>query len=356
MKSVHVKTIAAKQEDLIFLGFAILLSISLIVVGCDRGRSAAGKRSGAGQVGLVPESVESGSSASTIATPASDVAGQSSPTTAQPVVSPVAGSGVEYSAAESAYFAGNYAEAGRLFESYIGAHPRSVEGNYMLGLSRWKQGELKPAEAALRQSLELRPEHVKALVNLARVLVDDGRAQEALEPAAKAVDLDPANGAAQRVRGRVFHTLGMTEQAIASYEQALTIDDRDAWALNNLGLLLLEENRFEEAIPPLARATQIGGEVACFHNNLGIALERTGHFGAAAVAYGQALAADSTYSKAATNLARVEGLKEQPGLAEIDLASLGAGFRVKSKPVEEGPVVSDGQVAGGEEGEPSTPR
>ena len=64
-----------------------------------------------------------------------------------------------------------------------------------------------------------------------------------------------------------------------------------------------------------------------FQNNLGQALERLGHVGQAKKAYEAALAADSTYGKASTALARVTGLTEVPGAVEVDLATLADEFR-----------------------------
>ena len=116
-------------------------------------------------------------------------------------------------------------------------------------------------------------------------------------------------------------------------------------------VLLIEDNLddirlFEEALYPLARATEVRDDVAVFHNNLGAALERTGHFVAAADAYGAVLDLDSSYEKAVVSLARVEGLEEQPGARNVDLAALASQFVADMKgwypPVAK--VPSDGEV------------
>ena len=65
-------------------------------------------------------------------------------------------------------------------------------------------------------------------------------------------------------------------------------------------------------MPLLARAVELKKDVPAFHNNLGMALEHTGHFSAAAAAYGGALTANADYDKARRNLARVEIVKEDP--------------------------------------------
>ena len=75
--------------------------------------------------------------------------------------------------------------------------------------------------------------------------------------------------------------------------------------MNNLGFVLIQAGRFDEAVPALARAVELRDGIAMFHNNLGIALERSGYPGTAAKAFSRALEIDSSYAKAATNLARV---------------------------------------------------
>jgi len=63
-----------------------------------------------------------------------------------------------------------------------------------------------------------------------------------------------------------------------------------------------------------------------FHNNLGIALERTGHYSAAAEAYGAVLAQDSAYDKASVSLARVARFKDDPSTTPVDLSALARQF------------------------------
>jgi len=319
METAKLRTIGL---NLVMAGMA-----GLLIAGCGRDKSPEAKSTGQTQSkspAPVPELVSTPSPV------------QGDPSTSQVTVEkpapPVAAS---YAEAEAAYFDGRYAEAAGLFQSYTAAHPDNVIGHYMLGLSLWKDGKGKEAEVAFNRTLELKPTHVKSLTNLARVLLDEGRAEEALPLINRAVDIDPGNGDALRVRGRAYHNLGMAEQAIDSYRKAIALNDQDTWALNNLGLVLIETGRPEEAVAPLARATRIKSGVAVFHNNLGIALEQAGRYGAAARAFTAALEADSSYSKATTNLARVEALKEDPGLAELDLTALGDGFRVESVPVPE---------------------
>jgi Tfp pilus assembly protein PilF len=213
-----------------------------------------------------------------------------------------------------------------MFDVYTKSHEKNAWGFYMLGLSAWRSGQLDRARSAFDDALALDPRHVKSLVNASRVLLESDEPADAEGYLAKAIEIDPASGDAYRVMGRTRALMGNAEGALDAYRTALAIDPEDTWSMNNMGLVLIQQGRFEEALRPLARATQLDEGVATFENNLGIALERTGHYGAAAQAYGAALAADSSYGKAAASLARVEGRDDEPGVEPVTVADLGDAF------------------------------
>lgn len=258
----------------------------------------------------------------------------------EPVAGPPA-QPVTYAEAEAAFMAGSYREAAGMFAAYIDDHPLNAWGHYMLGLSEWRAGNLHDAESAFLQALNLDPDHQKSLINVTRVRMELDEFDGALESVTKAVEADPASVKAHRVMGRVLHNLGRRNDAIDAYAGALALRDTDIWALNNYGLLLIEAERFSEAIPPLARAVEQDPGIAVIQNNLGVALERTGYFRAAAVAYADALAADSTYAKAAISKERAEGLVLTQSLPEPDLAALAQGFTV---PVSGSAVASTDEI------------
>ncbi len=235
---------------------------------------------------------------------------------------------VTYAMAEKAYFERRYEEAGDMFGIYTDEHPANAWGFYMLGLSEWKAGDNDAAAEAFAFALEIKPDHTKSLINYGRVLLEQGRMDEAKAQIKLALAANPGNTAATRVLGRIQHNQGLLEEAAASYLAVLQAKENDAWSLNNLGLILIEQGRYEEALPVLAKAVQIEPGVACFQNNLGAALERNGHFAASGEAYAAALEADSDYEKADISLARVSELTEAEDILPVDLAALAAGFRV----------------------------
>jgi Tfp pilus assembly protein PilF len=235
-------------------------------------------------------------------------------------------SSVSYETAESTYLARRYDEATAMFVSYTERKPDNPWGHYMLGLSAWKSGDLDRARAALERSLELDPSHVKTLLNLGRVLLEQDRAGEAKERVEAALALDSTSGEVHRMLGRVHSALGQPDEAIDAYRTALSVEPTDAWAMNNLALIFIQQERHGEALGPLARAVQLRPGAPVFQNNLGIALERTGQIDAARASYRAAIAADSTYRKAQASLARLEGVERDPAVPAVELSVLADAF------------------------------
>ena len=82
---------------------------------------------------------------------------------------------------EEAYRARKYADATAIFERYTERRPANPWGHYMLGLSAWKSGDLAKSEQAFGKALSIDPHHVKSLVNLSRVFIDQKRHDEAVD-------------------------------------------------------------------------------------------------------------------------------------------------------------------------------
>ena len=213
---------------------------------------------------------------------------------------------VVYTDAESIFRRGRYDESAEMFGVYAAENPTNAFGHYMHGLSAWKSGDHETAEAALTRAVELNGETVKMRTNLGRVLLERGRAAEALPHLEKAVELEPTSHEVWRVLGNVYAGMGRSVDAVDSYRQALMLNDHDAWTMNNYGLVLIRIGRYDEALRPLARAVELVPLSATFQNNLGIALERTGELESARAAFAAALVADSAHVKAAASLERVE--------------------------------------------------
>ena len=243
---------------------------------------------------------------------------------------------VSLTEAEQVYREKRYDDAAALFATYADQHPNNPWGHYMLGLSSGKAGTLERAESSFVRAHELDPKHVKTLLNLSRVHLDQNRPKDALVRVKEALVLDSTSGESYRLMGRVRSSLNQPNDAIAAYRLALSRDPNDVWSMNNMGLLLIQQGKNEEALGPLARATQLDSTVAVFQNNLGIALEHTGRFTLATQAYKSAIVVDGGYTKAKLSLARVEGRKEDPSVTPVELATLAESFDREIRGVQMG--------------------
>jgi Flp pilus assembly protein TadD len=270
------------------------------------------------RVGNIPDQASSPAltDAPSVATPVS------STETTQPVLS----GPVSFEQGETAFHERRYEEAVAVFTAYTEQKPGNGWGFYMLGLSEWKTGHPDRAVTAFEHVLQTDSTHQKTLLNLSRVLLETGKAEDGLARAQRVVQLDSGLAEGWRLVGRALSDLGRTDDAVTAYRRALVLDPNDTWSMNNLGMIYLNAGRSTEALPPFARATELAPERAVFQNNLGMALERSGQVTAAAIAYRAAIAANTTYGNAITSLARVESRTEANEIVLVDLAALAKGF------------------------------
>lgn len=243
------------------------------------------------------------------------------PTTAVAASGAAAPVTVSYADGEAAYRAGQYRDAESLFAAYTTSKPENVWGQYMLGLSAWKAGDLDRASAAFDAALALDSTHLKSLLNSARVDLERNRPADARERIARALAVDSTSGDALRLLARALDQAGETDSAVAVYHELLVRNEQDVWAMNNLGVIRIESGDYDAAIPPLARATQVRPGSPVFQNNLGTALEGAGYLASARDAYAAALQADSGYHKAAVSLERVSGLIGHEASDTVDLGA-----------------------------------
>jgi len=300
------------------MAFGTMLSVAIIAVGCGDNIGGSSRSDTASQstpqrdsqLQVVPARTTTDTSTSE----------------GDPASEPAITREVSYAEAEEAYTERRYDEAANLFEAYTRTNGSDSWGHYMLGLSEWKSGDRNAAETAFREALEIDRGHAKSWVNLARVLIELDRSDEALTAVDEAVAVDPDSNPAFRTKGRALDELGRGDEAEEAYMTALRFDEEDAWAMNNLGLVHIRAERFGDALPPLARAVELRDDVAVFYNNLGITLERLGDYASAIEAYSSAVAIDSSHAAAAANLARVESLEPDSTVEPFDLGQMAVQF------------------------------
>jgi tetratricopeptide (TPR) repeat protein len=137
---------------------------------------------------------------------------------------------------------------------------------------------------------------------VAMMLLDQGRANEALPYAQRDVEIAPEQCFSHMTLGSVLRRLGRQQEAMAQDEQAFRLNDNPALAHCNLGVALAQTGKIEEAIAHFEQALQIKPDYAEAHYNLGIALAQTGKIEEAIAHFEQALRVKHDYAEAHYNL------------------------------------------------------
>ena len=114
-----------------------------------------------------------------------------------------------------------YSPTARLaFDELVTRFPEEPNTHYAKGVFLMTIEETPAAIACFRRVLAMQPNHVSAMLQIAFQLIKEGRYEEALPEAEKAVQVEPEFFATHNALGRVLLELGETDRAIASLEKA----------------------------------------------------------------------------------------------------------------------------------------
>lgn len=124
----------------------------------------------------------------------------------------------------------------------------------VLGLTQMAAGQVEAGRDELERAVKSDPSSVAARIELATKLIDDGRAEEALEHARRAADLAVAGDLPEYEKVAAFWLLGWTHYVLADWRKsakasgkALDIDPSVVAVRFNLGLALLHGGHVEDA-------------------------------------------------------------------------------------------------------------
>ena len=148
--------------------------------------------------------------------------------------------------------------------------------HHMLGLVWRDRGDDLLAQRALERSLALHPNNVPALRLLAEVLFRQGKTDQALPLAAKAVRLDPLRANNYVWLARVSGRAGHRQEAIAAWEKVLELEGETADVLEALGMEYAYAGGWEAAVAHLERAERLQADKPQLAGNLGSLYIQTG--------------------------------------------------------------------------------
>lgn len=149
---------------------------------------------------------------------------------------------------------------------------RSAREMLQEGLGFHRAGSLQEASDCYAEILRLDPANAEACFYMASVSLQQGRFDDAIKSAQRAIALDPGFARAHGLLGRIFLRLGHAPEALASLDRAISIAPDLAELYGARGDLLLELNRAADAVADYERAVALQPNSIADWLNYGAAL------------------------------------------------------------------------------------
>ena len=141
------------------------------------------------------------------------------------------------------------------------------------GIALLLAGDLRGAEAAFLKVEELAPDYPDAAVNRARVHIQEGDPERALDALERALELAPGLPRALFFRAMAQKALGEYDMALADLRAVLEQHPRDRVVNNQVGRLLFLKRDYPAAVETLERTLRIDPEDLEAHYNLMLAYQ-----------------------------------------------------------------------------------
>ena len=144
---------------------------------------------------------------------------------------------------------GRLDESAKAYQKCLEINPRFTEAHNNLGTVYQGMGQLDKAEEEFRKALADLTYQNRELpyCNLARLYVLQGRLDEALDNADKAVQLKPRLGMAYNIKGQILEKKNDLGGAVAAYESAVKAVPDDLLFSYNLGVACFKNGDYARA-------------------------------------------------------------------------------------------------------------
>ncbi len=171
-----------------------------------------------------------------------------------------------------------------------------------LAFALHERGELAQAEQIYRRILDVQPANADVLHRLGVLILQSGRADEAVTLLERAVALDPRDGGMAANLGAAYTVASRHEDARRTLQAAVERDPSNAGAFMNLGNTLYLLGRLDEAAAALQSCLQRAPEHGAAHGNLGVVLQDLGRLEEAQACYERAVELNPESAMAHANL------------------------------------------------------
>lgn len=211
-----------------------------------------------------------------------------------------------------------------------------VEDVCLDGILLLEDGKASEALAKFNKSLTLDPKYAAAYAYRARAYTELRQLPKALADCNAALKIDPKFARAYHHRGGVFLAAGRNREALMNYTQALKLSPKDAQTLNDRGVALLNVGNLNAALADFSAAIDADPKHADAHGNRGVArlaaAALTRSFGSgAARAFGTDPTADRVAALEAAAQADLERCYELKPELRAHFERLAAGLRNRAR-------------------------
>lgn len=251
---------------------------------------------------------------------------------------------------------GDYSAALAIYKALLQSYPDNAQVLGLLGSACRMSGDSEDAVEYLARAVAAAPLRIDLRAEYGLSLAEAGRHEEALElledvlPALEAQQQDagvvyaalgdaclgleklfdavghykkalvrePENTAASVNLGTALQRLGRHKEAIVAYEAALRLEPSNLGAMTNLGVALQETGQLEDSLALLKCAAALAPNDPGVRTDLAITLLKAGDVAGAEDALNRAIASDSAYGRAWSNLGNL--LQSRLKLAEARMA------------------------------------
>lgn len=185
-----------------------------------------------------------------------------------------------------------------LWRDTLAKNPEAWIAHTNLGKLLAIEGRSDEGMEHARRALELKPDLAEAHYNIGKELAQRGQLDAALERYKLALQARPDYAEAHNGIGLVLISRGQLDAALERFKQAVQAKPDFNEALGNLAATLAAQGRWSEAIQLLEQALEMSPDYAEGHNNLGVALGALGRWDEAMARYERALQLKPDYADA----------------------------------------------------------
>jgi tetratricopeptide (TPR) repeat protein len=191
-----------------------------------------------------------------------------------------------------------------LFEHTLSVTSNNYSMYHNLANVLRETGKVDEAIAHYSKALEINPNHARAHNNLGIALTQKGRLDDAIYHHSQAIKINPDSVESYHNLGLILARQRRFDDAIVYLSKALELDPESADVHTGMGTVLLLQGKLEDASVHFAKALELNPNHAEAHNHYGVVLARQGRLDDAIIHFSQAVRINPSYKRAKDNLQR----------------------------------------------------